>query len=195
MLIVVRHGRTEANAAGLLVGRRLDPRLDELGRRQAAALPASRRRPAASSAARCSAPGRRPPPSGCRSRSTSAGSRSTTATSTARRCATCPPDVWAAWRADPGFAPGGGESLRRRSATRVRRACDDLVEEARASATSSSSPTCPRSRPRWPGPSAWATRCRGGPSWPPASMTRIATAARAPRCTPSTAAPTSTGFT
>ena len=38
MLIVVRHGRTEANASGLLLGRRLDPDLDELGRRQAAAL-------------------------------------------------------------------------------------------------------------------------------------------------------------
>ena len=32
MLIVVRHGRTEANASGLLLGRRLDPALDELGR-------------------------------------------------------------------------------------------------------------------------------------------------------------------
>src|SRR3546814_20774869 len=36
MLIVVRNGRTEANAQGLLLGRRLDPELDELGRRQAA---------------------------------------------------------------------------------------------------------------------------------------------------------------
>ena len=34
VLIVVRHGRTEANASGLLLGR-LDPGLDELGRRQA----------------------------------------------------------------------------------------------------------------------------------------------------------------
>ena len=38
VLIVVRHGRTEANASGLLLGRRLDPALDDLGRRQAAAL-------------------------------------------------------------------------------------------------------------------------------------------------------------
>ena len=37
MLIVVRHGRTEANASGRLLGRD-DPVLDELGRRQAAAL-------------------------------------------------------------------------------------------------------------------------------------------------------------
>jgi broad specificity phosphatase PhoE len=40
VLIVVRHGRTEANAAGRLLGR-LDPPLDELGRRQAAALAAA----------------------------------------------------------------------------------------------------------------------------------------------------------
>ena len=37
MLIVVRHGRTPANAAGQLLGRR-DPELDELGRAQAAAV-------------------------------------------------------------------------------------------------------------------------------------------------------------
>ena len=37
MLIVVRHGRTPANAAGQLLGRR-DPELDELGRVQAAAV-------------------------------------------------------------------------------------------------------------------------------------------------------------
>ncbi|HJR26454.1 MAG TPA: histidine phosphatase family protein, partial [Acidimicrobiales bacterium] len=33
-LIVLRHGRTAANAAGVLLGRK-DPGLDELGRRQA----------------------------------------------------------------------------------------------------------------------------------------------------------------
>ena len=40
MLIIVRHGRTEANAAGLLLGR-LDPDLDDEGRRQAAAVAAT----------------------------------------------------------------------------------------------------------------------------------------------------------
>lgn len=40
MLIVVRHGRTEHNATGKLLGR-LDPPLDELGRRQAIALAAA----------------------------------------------------------------------------------------------------------------------------------------------------------
>ena len=40
MLIIVRHGRTAANASGLLLGR-ADPELDELGRRQAAAVAAA----------------------------------------------------------------------------------------------------------------------------------------------------------
>ncbi|RUA26830.1 MAG: hypothetical protein DSY73_00365, partial [Actinobacteria bacterium] len=40
MLHVVRHGRTEANAAGLLLGR-LDPDLDALGIRQATAVAAA----------------------------------------------------------------------------------------------------------------------------------------------------------
>ena len=40
MLFVVRHGRTAANASGLLLGR-LDPDLDELGVRQATAAAAA----------------------------------------------------------------------------------------------------------------------------------------------------------
>ena len=37
MLYLVRHGRTDANAKGLLQGR-LDPPLDEIGRKQAEAI-------------------------------------------------------------------------------------------------------------------------------------------------------------
>lgn len=40
MLILVRHGQTAANAAGMLLGR-ADPPLTELGRRQAVALAAA----------------------------------------------------------------------------------------------------------------------------------------------------------
>ena len=36
--MVVRHGRTEANASGRLLGRRLNPPLDDLGERQADAV-------------------------------------------------------------------------------------------------------------------------------------------------------------
>ena len=113
MLIVVRHGRTEANASGLLLGRRLDPALDELGRRQAVGARRARCPPPGSSAARSVAPARRRRRSVVRSRSTTAGSSSTTASSTAPRCATCPRDVWAGWQADPSWAPAGRRVARR----------------------------------------------------------------------------------
>jgi broad specificity phosphatase PhoE len=38
VLIIVRHGQTAANAAGLLLGAGSDPPLTDLGRRQAASL-------------------------------------------------------------------------------------------------------------------------------------------------------------
>jgi broad specificity phosphatase PhoE len=40
-----------------------------------------------------------------------------------------PADVWATWRADPAWAPPGGESLTDVGA-RVRAACVDLADEA-----------------------------------------------------------------
>jgi alpha-ribazole phosphatase len=130
VLIVVRHGRTDANAAGLLLGRR-DPGLDELGRRQAAAV-----RPLVEGATRV-------------------------VTSPLQRCCETadalglpvsvddrwieldygvldgtplrdvPADVWARWVADTTFAPEGGESIAT-VGERVRAACDDLAEEAAA---------------------------------------------------------------
>lgn len=131
MLIVVRHGRTEANASGLLLGRRLDPGLDGLGVRQAAALGA-----VLGGATRvvCS-PLRR-------TRETAAalglpitiddrwveidyGSLDGTPLSAV------PSSTWAAWRRDIRFVPGGGESLAA-VGERVRSACDDLAEEAAA---------------------------------------------------------------
>ncbi len=129
MLIVVRHGRTEANASGLLLGRRLDPGLDELGRRQAVALAA-----ALPTAARvvCSPL--------LRTRETAAAFD--TAIDVDERwieldygaldgtpLRSVPSEVWTAWRADPDLAPGGGESLRALG-ERVRAACADLATEA-----------------------------------------------------------------
>lgn len=130
MLIVVRHGRTEANASGLLLGRRVDPGLDELGRQQAVALAA-----AVQGAARvvCSPL--------LRTRETAEalglpveiderwveidyGSLDGTP------LRDVPAALWAEWRADIGFVPGGGESLASLGA-RVREAAADLVEEAR----------------------------------------------------------------
>jgi broad specificity phosphatase PhoE len=128
MLIVVRHGRTEANASGLLLGRR-DPALDDLGRLQAAAL-----RPVVGTAARVvSSPLRR-----ARETADALGLPVTVderwieldygvLDGTAMR--DVPSDLWARWVTDIDFAPEGGESLAAVGA-RVRDACEDLAPEA-----------------------------------------------------------------
>jgi broad specificity phosphatase PhoE len=129
VLLLVRHGQTAANAQGLLLGR-ADPPLSELGRRQAAALAAQ-------------LPGD--------ARVVASPLRRTVETAEAfgRRVelderwieldygaldglplADVPAELWAAWRADPAFAPDGGESLAA-VGVRVRAACDALADEAR----------------------------------------------------------------
>jgi broad specificity phosphatase PhoE len=129
VLIVVRHGRTEANASGLLLGSRLDPALDELGQRQAAALAAVLPR-----ATRViSSPLQR-------TRQTAAAFGSPVEIDErwieldygdldGTPLRDVPADVWAAWREDPSLSPGGGESLVD-VGRRVRAACADLAEEA-----------------------------------------------------------------
>lgn len=130
MLILVRHGRTDANASGLLLGRRLDPGLDDLGRRQAATL-----RAVVGDAARvvCS-PLRRtretaealglPVEVDERWVELDYGSLDGT------RMSDVPAETWSAWRGDIGFVPGDGESLSTLGG-RVRAACDDLSAQAR----------------------------------------------------------------
>jgi len=129
MLVLVRHGQTDANARGLLLGR-ADPPLSELGRRQAAALasmvPADARvvaSPLARTVETAEAFGR----------AVDVDERWIEldyGTYDGQPVADVPPDVWRAWRADPSFVPGGGESLAALG-VRVRAACDDLLEEAR----------------------------------------------------------------
>jgi broad specificity phosphatase PhoE len=127
-LIVVRHGRTEANASGVLLGR-LDPGLDDLGRRQAEALA-----PALAGAHRVvTSPLRR-------TRETAAA-LGLPVTVDERwieldygaldgvPMRDVPAEVWSRWVADVDFAPEGGESLAALG-LRVRTACDDLAEEA-----------------------------------------------------------------
>lgn len=129
MLILVRHGQTQANAEARVLGR-ADPPLTELGLRQATAMAAavgSVDRVVASPLAR------------------------------ARQTAACfgvpvevderwieldfgeyderlltdvPLEVWQRWRADPGYAPPGGESLVS-VGERVRAACEALADDAR----------------------------------------------------------------
>lgn len=126
-LWLVRHGRTEANALGLLLGRE-DPPLDGLGRRQAEAIS-----PVVAGASHV------------------VSSPLTRARETAEvlglgavevderwieidygELEGCPvqrvpSDVWEAWRADARYRPPGGESLAD-VASRVAAACDELMD-------------------------------------------------------------------
>jgi probable phosphoglycerate mutase len=136
-LVIVRHGRTASNAAGLLLGR-ADPPLDDVGRAQVAAVaerighaslivssPLGRARETASMlAGACGIEGH--------------------AVAVDERWieldygdyegvpfADVSPEVWDRWRADPLFTPPGGESLHALG-ERVAEACETLVDAARA---------------------------------------------------------------
>jgi alpha-ribazole phosphatase len=128
-LVVVRHGRTVANAAGLLCGH-LDVDLDELGRRQAAASAAEvvRRWPDLTTVV--TSPLRRTRDSAAAfGRPVEVDERfieldygefdGVPLADVAR-------EDWARWRSDPAFAPPGGESLSALGA-RVSEACRDWV--------------------------------------------------------------------
>ena len=132
MLILVRHGRTAANAAGLLQGR-LDQPLDEVGEQQAVAV---------ASMVRGLVDGRIDEVVSSpllRARQTAEAFEMPSTTVDERWLelsygvyegvahADVPSEVWSRWRVDPDFVPEGGEAL---SALdhRVRAACDDLVE-------------------------------------------------------------------
>jgi broad specificity phosphatase PhoE len=129
VLLLVRHGESEANAAGLLLGRTDSP-LSERGERQAAAL-APRlgpvRRVLSSPLARA--------------RRTAAALGCAADVEIDARwveidygefegqpLAAVPAEVWRRWRADPDFRPPAGETLNE-LATRVRAACDELFAE------------------------------------------------------------------
>ncbi len=128
MLIVVRHGRTEANANGILLGRR-DLELDELGRRQAAALA-----PLVAGARRvvCSPLQRTRQTAELLELPVSIDERFIEldyGVLDGTPLSEVSTDVWQRWTSDLDFAPEGGESIRALG-QRVRSACDDLVEEA-----------------------------------------------------------------
>lgn len=127
MLILARHGRTAANSGGLLVGR-ADPPLDELGRRQAAALA-----PVLGGAARVvSSPL-------MRARATAAALGPAVVVDgrwievdygelDLMPVAEVSEAAWEQWRSDPGFAPPGGEPMADVLA-RVGDACHELAAE------------------------------------------------------------------
>jgi broad specificity phosphatase PhoE len=129
MLHLVRHGRTDANAQGLLLGR-ADPPLSDEGRLQAAALAEMVPR----GARVVSSPLRR-------TRETAAAFGVPVEVDDrwieldygdldGTPLRDVPADLWRQWRADPTFVPPGGESLTALGA-RVRLACDELLDEAR----------------------------------------------------------------
>lgn len=128
MLTIVRHGRTDANRSGLLLGR-LDVGLDPLGEAQARALadvlgpvdrvvasPLQRARDTARALAV-------PVEVDERWIELDYGAFDGTP------LADVPPETWARWRSDVDFAPPGGESLRSLG-IRVRDACESLREDA-----------------------------------------------------------------
>jgi broad specificity phosphatase PhoE len=130
VLILLRHGQTSANAARLLLGRS-DPPLTELGRRQAQALAGVEG--VASASRVVSSPLRRAietaeqlgPPVEVDDRwiEINYGRYE------AMPLAEVPSEMWAAWRADPGYTPDGGESLLD-VGKRVRSACEELAASA-----------------------------------------------------------------
>jgi len=133
VIVVVRHGQTASNARGLLLGRD-DPPIDATGHAQAAA--AARALETLGPVARVvSSPLRR-------ARETAAVIAGAARVDIDERwieldygalegmpIADVPAETWARWRADPDFAPGGGETLRALG-RRVRDACTELLAEA-----------------------------------------------------------------
>ena len=130
MLLLARHGRTTANAEGRLLGR-LDPGLDDVGVAQAAALA---RVPAVREAVRvvCS------PLVRTRVTAEAMGLPLTVddrwieldyGALDGTLLSDVPASIWSSWRADPGFAPPGGESITA-VGERVAAALADLLDEA-----------------------------------------------------------------
>jgi broad specificity phosphatase PhoE len=130
-ITVVRHGRTDSNARGLLLGR-ADLHLDELGRQQAEQL--AKVLASAGVARVVSSPLRR-----CRETAAAIAEALGAPVEVDDRwiemdygeldgtpVGSVPVETWATWMADVRWAPPGGESIAELG-ERVRAACDDLV--------------------------------------------------------------------
>jgi broad specificity phosphatase PhoE len=128
-LLIVRHGLTQANADALLLGR-ADYPLTDTGRAQATKIAAAIGTPAAVVSSPL-----------LRARETAEAFAADVEIDErwieldygeydCRPLGDVPSEFWAAWRADPGRRPPGGESLVDLG-VRVRQACADLAERAR----------------------------------------------------------------
>jgi broad specificity phosphatase PhoE len=131
VLILVRHGRTPANKAGLLQGR-LDQDLDEFGQRQAGAV-AEMVQALMPIDAVIASPLKR-------AQQTAASFGLAVETDErfielsfgdyeGAKHSDVPAEVWQRWQSDYNFVPNGGESLAALD-TRVRSGLDDLAERA-----------------------------------------------------------------
>jgi broad specificity phosphatase PhoE len=131
VLIVVRHGETEANRNRLLLGR-TDVALTERGRAQARAI-ATALRATADVVAVVASPLQRARDTGaCLDLPVEIDERWTEIDYggfEGRPLAEVPPTLWERWRADTEFVPDGGESLAGLG-RRVRNACEELRERA-----------------------------------------------------------------
>jgi broad specificity phosphatase PhoE len=128
VLVLVRHGRTAANAGGLLLGR-LDPPLDEIGEEQAALV------------GKALGPVARVVSSPLlRARDTASHIDAPLVIDErwieldygeydGLPLNQVPAEMWDSWRADTSYIPPGGESLRALG-ERVAAACEELVAEA-----------------------------------------------------------------
>ena len=134
MLILVRHGESTANAAGLLVGR-LDAPLTDRGVAQAETLG-----PVLGSVSRVISS----PLARARATATALGTSLPVEVDErwievdygefdGRPLDSVPPETWSRWRSDPDFRPAGGESLAE-AGRRVRSACEELFADDDGSA-------------------------------------------------------------
>jgi broad specificity phosphatase PhoE len=137
VLILVRHGQTDPNVRGLLLGR-ADPPLTQAGYRQACALAAALPR-----ADRIvSSPLARARHTAAVLAGAAPGDADAAGVEVDARWIEmdygeldgCPPTAlgeqsWQTWREDPDFVPAGGESLAA-VCIRVREACEELAEDA-----------------------------------------------------------------
>ena len=179
MIVLVRHGRTDVNASGRLLGR-LDPDLDDAGVEQASAVAAV----VVGATRLVSSPLRR-------ALATAEALALPVETEVDPRwieldygsldgvpLRDVPAAVWDAWRADVAWAPDGGESLHALG-ERVRAACDELAPDAAAGDVVVVTHVSPIKAAV-----AWALGVGDDIAWrlhvAPASVTRIAITPRGP---------------
>ena len=131
MLLLVRHGQTQLNRDGRLLGR-LDIPLTDLGRRQAAATAAAVLAATSVSRVVASPLGRACETAGAFGLPVEVDERWIEldyGQYDGLPFREVPDELWRQWRADPSWAPPGGESLSD-VGRRVRAACEDLVSAA-----------------------------------------------------------------